>query len=119
MEKLKVGDKVFVKKTHAWCGVSYFLSEVDRLTKTMAVLKNGIKLINEPKVSSWGTGIERIVYEKYGDRYEKWHIPSESDINELEQFTYQQKIIRWYNDNKDKFSFEQIERIYKNETIQN
>lgn len=119
MEKLKVGDKVFIKRDSRWYGFNYILTEVERLTKTMAVLKNGTKLINEPKLSSWGSSVERIVFEEYGNRHEEWSKPTEQNLDEIRNFNYQQKVLKWYSDNKDKFSFEQIERIYKNETIQN
>ena len=39
MEKLKIGDKVYIAETSRWSSrVNYILDEVVRLTKTRAVL---------------------------------------------------------------------------------
>lgn len=110
MEKLKVGDKVFIKKHHRFNGVSYILSEVERLTKTQAVLKNGTKLINEPLERNWEA--RGVFYPEYGDRYEKWWIPKESDIEEMNNHLHEKKIFNWYHSNKDKFTKEDLEKIY-------
>jgi len=74
MEKLKVGDKVYNVKQNGFADFArYTFSEVVELTKTLAVLKNGIKLINYPKESYI---MSDIGYSVNRDKSTHWHIVS-------------------------------------------
>lgn len=108
MELLKVGDKVY-EKTHQRYGknVYYNFSEVERLTKTQAILSNGKKIINEP---SKGHYDNLIGYPTYGNRWNKWHIVTPEIIEESNKEKTRQKIVSWYNNRK--FSEEEQFIIY-------
>lgn len=70
MEKLKIGDKIYIAETSRWSSrVNYTLDEVVRLTKTQAVLSKGRKIINEP-TKDW---YQKDCFCEYGDRYKRWY----------------------------------------------
>lgn len=71
MEKLKVGDKMYNVKQNGFTDFArYSFSVVIELTKTLAVLKNGVRLINIPKISYIVEDIGFSVNRKKG---EHWH----------------------------------------------
>ena len=52
MRELEIGDKVYNVTQNGFTDFArYSFSEVIGLTKTLAVLKNGTRLINQPKIS--------------------------------------------------------------------
>ncbi|RRQ48730.1 pyruvate kinase [Maribacter algicola] len=74
MEKLKVGDKVYNTKQNGFTDfVRYSFSEVVALTKTLAILKNGVRLINQPKTSYI---TEDIGYSESRKKGAHWHLVS-------------------------------------------
>ncbi|MDC6405847.1 MULTISPECIES: pyruvate kinase [Maribacter] len=74
MEKLKVGDKVYNTRQNGFTDfVRYSFSEVVSLTKTLAVLKNGVRLVNQPKTSYITEDIGYSVSRKKGAH---WHLVS-------------------------------------------
>ena len=108
MEKLKIGDKVVRQSNDRWSrNVYYSFSKVERLTKTQAVLTDGTKLVNEPKLDHWEN---KIMYSAFGDRWEKWVIETPEIIEEAKKEKERQQINRWFNDRK--FNEEEIFIIY-------
>ena len=52
MKQLEIGDKMYNVKQQGFDDfMRYSFSEVVELTITLAVLKNGVKIINQPKTS--------------------------------------------------------------------
>ncbi|QCW99683.1 pyruvate kinase [Aggregatimonas sangjinii] len=74
MRKLEIGDKLYNVKQNGFADFArYSFSEVVRLTKTLAVLKNGIRLFNQPKVSYI---MEDIGYAVSRQKGVHWHLVS-------------------------------------------
>jgi len=99
MEKLKVGDKVVLIRSH-W-GVSYTFSEVERLTNTTAVLKSGIRLKNE---------VTRLGFKQIGETFCYWVSVTPEIIANYELQQHEQKISNWFS--QQKFNTQQKEQIY-------
>jgi hypothetical protein len=112
MEKLKVGDKVcLVQRRKFGSGTSYSFSEVERLTNTQAVLKNGIKLVNEPKTTGFAFNNENAVcYSVYGDSWTKWQLTTPGIIQLAKDENKRIKISNWFSEQK--FTDEQKEIIF-------
>ncbi|MFT4833151.1 MAG: hypothetical protein ACI815_002815, partial [Psychroserpens sp.] len=65
MKQLEIGDKVYnIHRDGFYDFQRYTFSEVVRLTKILAVLENGVRLMNQPK-TSWIS--EDICYSVYRD----------------------------------------------------
>ena len=95
MEKLKVGDKLFYKNSGRWYNsITYSFADVVRLTKTLAVLSNGIKLIIEPTKDTYSNN--DICYIQYGDRYKKWFITTEEVLNLAKKEREKTYINNWF-----------------------
>lgn len=62
MKKLKLNDFVYCQKRGS---TPYEISEVVRLTAKLAILSNGTRLINEPRLD-WGG---KHCYRDYGNKY--------------------------------------------------
>jgi len=109
MEKLKIGDKLYIKVNRRLSNfVDYKFAEVVRLTKTQAILSNGTKLINEP-TSNWHDE-EKKFFSEYGDKYSKWTFQDEKIIDEANKERKKIKIHVWF---RDKFFTElEKEQIY-------
>lgn len=74
MELLKVGDKVYNTKQDGFDDfVRYSFSEVIEVTKTLAILKNGVRLYNQPKISYI---TEDIGYSVTRQKGVHWHLVS-------------------------------------------
>jgi hypothetical protein len=99
MEKLKVGDKVVLIRSH-W-GVSYTFSEVERLTNTTAVLKSGAILKNE---------VTRYGFKQIGERDYYWKLSTHEITAKHELQQHEQKISNWFS--QQKFNTQQKEQIY-------
>ena len=107
MKRLEVGDKVYNKEHARWGGNVYYRFEVvERLTKTQAVLSNGIKLINEPVKPSFSE--DTVGYSVYGDRWKKWHIQTDEIILEAKAEKERQTINSWFELRKFTESEKQI-----------
>ena len=107
MKRLEVGDKVYNKEHARWGGNVYYRFEVvERLTKTQAVLSNGIKLINEPVKSSFSK--DTVGYSVHGDRWKKWHIQTDEIILEAKAEKERQTINSWFELRKFTESEKQI-----------
>ena len=107
MKRLEVGDKVYNKEHARWGGNVYYRFEVvERLTKTQAVLSNGIKLINEPVKSSFSK--DTVGYSVHDDRWKKWHIQTDEIILEAKAEKERQTINSWFELRKFTESEKQI-----------
>jgi hypothetical protein len=82
MEELKIGDKVYNTKQDGFDDfLRYSFSEVVELTKTLAVLKNGIRLVNQPKISYI---TESIGYSVSRQKGQHWHLVTLQAIRNAE-----------------------------------
>ncbi len=107
MEKLKIGDKLYIVQTKRWSSeVDYILDEVVRLTKTQAVLKCGRKLINEP-AKDWH---KEDCFLEYGDRYKKWYLQTEEILEIVKAEKERRTINQWFDSKK--FTDEEKRIIY-------
>ncbi len=109
MEKLKIGDKVYNTAQNGFDDfVRYSFSEVVDLTITLAVLKNGVKLINQPKLSYITEDVGYSVSRKKGVH---WHLVSLSAIRKAQLENEKIKAHDWF-ESKD-FSIEEKQMLYK------
>jgi hypothetical protein len=109
MEQLKVGDKVCLVQNHRFgTGTNYYFSEVERLTKTMAVLANGKKLINEPKIRHYNGNIPE--FSEYGDSWTCWRITTPEILEDGKAEHQRVKIANWLHNRK--FTDEEKAIIY-------
>jgi len=62
MEKLKKGDKVYHERYHHHGdNVTYIVETVELVTNTLAILSNGVRLINDPYMRDG-----EVMYSQYG-----------------------------------------------------
>ena len=109
MELLKVGDKVCHVRYSRWGEgvVSYTFDEVDRLTKTLAVLKSGKRLVNIPNRRHFSEGYD---FREFGNS-DSYQIVTDKLIQESE-FHKKYKIAKsWFG--KYVFTNEQILEIFE------
>ncbi|MBM1106028.1 pyruvate kinase [Aurantibacter crassamenti] len=109
MRKLEIGDKVYNIKQNGFMDfVRYSFSEVVALTKTLAVLKNGVKLINQPKISYIAEDIGYSVSRQKGVH---WHIASLQAIRNAQLENEKIEAHDWF-ENKE-FSLEEKKWLYQ------
>lgn len=109
MRKLVIGDKVYNTEQNGFTDfVRYSFSEVVALTKTLAVLKNGIKLYNKPEHSYIS---EDIGYSVSRQRGKHWHLVSIEAIRKAQLEQERIRINDWFT-SKD-FTFEEKRAIYQ------
>ncbi len=83
MEELKIGDKVYNTKQDGFDDfIRYSFSEVVELTKTLAVLKNGVRLVNQPRISYI---TESIGYSVSRQKATHWHLVTSQAIENAEK----------------------------------
>ncbi|NKI27130.1 pyruvate kinase [Arenibacter sp. 6A1] len=83
MEALKIGDKVYNVRQDGFTDFLRFsFSEVVRLTKTLAVLENGVRLVNQPRISWIRAGAS---YSVFGDKWVYWHIVTEETLQKAKE----------------------------------
>jgi hypothetical protein len=108
MEQLKIGDKMYNVKQQGFDDfMRYSFSEVAALTITLAVLKNGVKLINQPKTSY----IEPIGYSVKSDRNSHWHLMTVEVIRKAQIENEKIEVHDWFE--KKQFNFDEKRAIYK------
>jgi hypothetical protein len=108
MEKLKVGDKIYIAETSRWSKrINYVLDEVVRLTKKQAVLSKGRKIINEP-TTEWNN--KETCFSEYGDRYRKWFLQTEEVLIKVKAEKERQFIEQWFSNKK--FTDEEQKLVY-------
>lgn len=110
MEKLKVGDVVYLKEHSRWSNnINYAIATVERLTTTQAVISGGKKLVNEP-IQDWYD--KSIGYREYGNHYHytHWHILTDEIREEIKTEQERRKICNWFE--KRKFSDQEKAIVY-------
>lgn len=109
MRKLEIGDKVYNATQNGFTDfVRYSFSEVVSLTKTLAVLKNGIKLYNEPRISYI---TEDVGYSVSRQRGLHWHLVSLEAIRKAQVENEKIAAHDWFK--AKEFSLEEKKFIYK------
>ena len=109
MRALKIGDKVYnVKRDGFEDFARYSFSTVERLTKTLAVLKNGVRLRNEPKVSYI---MEEVGYSVNGEWGTHWHIVSLTAIRTAQEENEKIKAQTWFDEKT--FSLKEKQLVYQ------
>ncbi|WP_281542176.1 pyruvate kinase [Maribacter aestuarii] len=109
MEKLEVGDKMYNVVQDGFDDFArYSFSEVVKLTETLAVLKNGIRLINKPKPSYIMEDIGYSVSRKKGTH---WHKVSLQAIRNAQIENEKIKVHNWFEEKE--FSLEEKSTIYE------
>ncbi|MGJ8736024.1 pyruvate kinase [Zobellia laminariae] len=109
MKELEIGDKLYNTKQEGFNDfIRYSFSEVVELTKTLAVLRNGVKLINQPKISYITEGIGYSVNRHKGVH---WHLVSLEAIRTAQIENEKIAAHDWF-ENKE-FSLQEKQWIYK------
>ena len=109
MEKLKVGDKLYNVKKNGFADFArYSFSEVTRLTKTLAILSNGVHLYNQPKVSYI---MEDIGYSVSRQKGVHWHLVSLKAIRKAQ--LENEKIVAYDWFEAKKFTWSEKQFIYQ------
>ncbi len=98
---LKVGDKLYSVRNH-----HYKFGTVERLTKTQAVLSNGVRLINASKKDWFGNS----GYQVYGDSFVEWYLETPEILEDHSKIKERQMINLWFD--KRKFSHEDKRIVY-------
>jgi len=105
--QLKIGDKMYNAKQDGFEDfVRYSFSEVVELTKTLAVLKNGVRVVNKPRISF----LEAIGYSVSQKKGVHWHLVTIDTVREA-QLENQKIIVHEWFEAKE-FSFEDKIKIY-------
>ncbi|WP_413994401.1 pyruvate kinase [Maribacter sp. 2307ULW6-5] len=108
MRKLRVGDKVYNATQNGFSDfVRYSFSEVVSLTKTLAVLKNGVKLYNEPRISYI---TESVGYSVSRQKGKHWHLVSLEAIRKAQLENENIAAHEWFQ--KKEFTLEEKKQIY-------
>ena len=109
MDTLKIGDKLYNVEQNGFNDFArYSFSEVVRLTETLAVLKNGVRLINRPKQSYI---VEDVGYSVNRNKGTHWHIVSLKAIRNAQIENEKIKVHDWF-ENKQ-FTLKEKQYIYK------
>ncbi|EAR02006.1 hypothetical protein [Maribacter sp. HTCC2170] len=109
MELLEVGDKMYTVKRDGFEDFArYTFSEVVRLTKTLAILKNGVRLVNKPKESFI---MEDVGYSVARDYANHWHKVSLKAIRTAQIENQKIKVHDWFEQRE--FNLEEKQLIYK------
>lgn len=109
MRTLEVGDKMYNVKQDGFNDfVRYTFSEVVKLTKTLAILKNGVRLYNQPRPSYIIEDVGYCVSRKKGVH---WHLVSLKAIRKAQ--VEQEKIAAhdWFE--AKEFSLGEKQLIYR------
>lgn len=109
MKNLEVGDKMYnVNQDGFGDFARYSFSEVVELTKTLAVLKNGTRLYNQPKMSYIMEDIGYSVSKKKGVH---WHLVSLKAIRSAQVENEKIAAHDWFEEKE--FSLQEKQLIYK------
>ncbi|MET6990991.1 pyruvate kinase [Sediminicola arcticus] len=109
MRQLEVGDKVYNIHRDGFNDFQrYTFSEVVRLTKTLAILENGVRLTNLAK-TSWIS--EDICYSVYRDYWTYWHLTSEKAMQNAAAENEKIAVYDWFEGKV--FSLKEKQSIYK------
>lgn len=109
MEQLKIGDKVYNTQQDGFDDfIRYSFSEVVELTKTLAILKNGVRLFNQPKISYITEDIGYSVARKRGLH---WHLVTLKAIRNAQIENEKIAAHDWFEEKR--FSIKEKQWIYK------
>ncbi|WP_291870259.1 pyruvate kinase [Maribacter sp.] len=109
MKILEIGDKVYNVKRNGFEDLArYTFSVVVKTTKTLAILKNGVRLKNDPKISYI---MEDVGYSVYRDYATHWHLVSLNAIRQAQIENEKIKAVDWFQDKI--FTLKEKEMIYK------
>lgn len=109
MSKLEIGDKVYNAKQNGFSDfIRYSFSEVVVLTKTLAVLKNGVKLFNEPRISYI---TEDVGYSVSRQKGLHWHLVSLEAIRKAQIENEKIAAHDWFS--KKEFGLDEKKLIYR------
>lgn len=109
MGKLKIGDKLYNVAQDGFNDFArYSFSEVVDLTDTLAILKNGVRLVNKPKQSYI---IEDVGYSVSRKKGTHWHLVSLKAIRNAQIENEKIAIHDWFC--QKEFSFQEKKRIYR------
>lgn len=109
MRELQIGDKVYNTKQNGFADfVRYSFSEVVDLTKTLAVLKNGVRLVNQPKPSYITEDVGYSVSKQKGVH---WHLVSLKAIRKAQVENEKIEAHDWFEEKA--FSLTEKQEIYR------
>lgn len=109
MRQLEVGDKLYnVRQDGFGDFARYSFSEVVKLTKTLAILKNGVRLYNQPRPSYIIEDIGYCISRKKGIH---WHLVSLKAIRNAQVENQKIAVHEWFE--KKEFSLKEKELIYQ------
>jgi hypothetical protein len=108
MKELEVGDRVYLKILRQYSSEirNYLFSEVVRVTKTQAILANGIKLKREIISSYYSSDY----YAQIGDIYSDWRIVTDEILAEFKEWKETKEINDWFSNKV--FTNEEKKQIY-------
>lgn len=109
MKNLEVGDKMYnVRQDGFGDFARYSFSEVIELSKTLAILKNGVRLFNQPRPSYITEDVGYCVSRKKGIH---WHLVSLKAIRNAQIENEKIDAYDWF-ENKE-FTLKEKQQIYK------
>ncbi|MDP5231064.1 MAG: pyruvate kinase [Cellulophaga sp.] len=109
MEELKVGDKVYNTKQDGFDDfIRYSFSEVVEVTKTLVILKNGVRLVNQPRISYI---TESIGYSVSRQRGVHWHLVTLQAIRSAQIENKKIAAYDWFETKK--FTLKEKQLIYE------
>ncbi|MRH99189.1 pyruvate kinase [Kriegella sp. EG-1] len=108
MRELVVGDKLYNVKQNGFTDFArYSFSEVVALTKTLAILKNGVRLYNRPRISYIMESVGYSVARKKGVH---WHLVSLKAIRNAQIENQKIEVYDWFESKK--FTLKEKQMIY-------
>jgi hypothetical protein len=109
MRELQIGDKMYnVKQDGFGDFARYTFSEVVSLTKTLAILKNGVRLFNQPRPSYIIEDVGYCVSRKKGVH---WHLVSLKAIRNAQVENEKIEVHDWFESKQ--FTLVEKQWIYK------
>lgn len=109
MRKLVVGDKLYQVQRDGFDDFArYSFSEVVKLTKTLAILKNGVRLRNEARASFL---VEDVGYPVYRERGNHWYLVSIKVVRKAQVEHEKIRAFDWFE--AKEFSLDEKMALYK------
>lgn len=103
MKILEVGDEVCLENRSTGSPVTTFrFSKIARLTETLAVLENNVRLIKKPVGHR---------YREYGRKFNKWQLTTPEDHLRAKKEVKKEAAVIWFS--KKKFTAEEMLEIYQ------
>jgi hypothetical protein len=109
MDVLQIGDKVYNTKQDGFDDfIRYSFSEVVEVTKTLVILKNGVRLVNQPRISYI---TESIGYSVSRQKGVHWHLVTLQAIRNAQIENKKIAIHDWFESKK--FTLKEKQLIYE------